>query len=146
MDANERSFDAVSESHQFFSLSHLKVKLLMKTGERRIMIKVVQINDNIIPYQHNSMIKYWINACWAVRPGEVFFPLLWLLFISCQNDGQYSISIHYQVRFFKKICVDMSNSDTTMWQGSSFLSSNLLWKKMSRLNGAPQKLKRGSTD
>ena len=106
----------------------------------------LQINDNIIPYQHNSMIKYWINACWAVRPGEVFFPLLWLLFISCQNDGQYSISIHYQVRFFKKICVDMSNSDTTMWQGSSFLSSNLLWKKMSRLNGAPQKLKRGSTD
>ena len=25
----------------FFALSHLKVKLLMKTGERRIMIKVV---------------------------------------------------------------------------------------------------------
>ena len=44
LDANERSFNAVSESHQFFPIFHLKVKLLMKTGERRIMIKVVLSN------------------------------------------------------------------------------------------------------
>ena len=32
----------------FFPLSHLKVKLLMKTGERRIMIKVVNSLFNFV--------------------------------------------------------------------------------------------------
>ena len=50
LDANERSFNAVSESHQFFSFISFKSKVINETGERRFMIKVVFANTKTNTY------------------------------------------------------------------------------------------------